>query len=192
VKSTRRKLILGLLTVLGFDPSSLPRLGGRSEDVWAAPRSSAPDSGRGPLSDRELEDVVAFAGVLVEGRSRGAEQRGFLLDHLADRVRDPSGYYAGLYRTTARLLNRLAGTRFSSLAPDRRLALLSRYRLTSAAVAPGEPLGPYPDDAREVRTRAVPDLIGGYYGSAAGWAAAGYATFPGRCGDLTRYTQPEP
>ena len=192
MKSTRRNLILGFLTILGFDPSSLPRLGGRSEDIWAAPIGGAQDSARGPLSDLELEDLVAFAGVLVEGRALSAEQRGFLLDHLGDRTRDPSGYYAGLYRTTARLLNRLAGTRFSSLTPDRRLALLSRYRLTSAAVAPGEPLGPYPDAAREVRTRAVPDLIGGYYGSAAGWAAVGYATFPGRCGDLTRYTRPEP
>ena len=96
MKSTRRKLILGFLTILGFDPSSLARLGGRSGDVWASPPVGAPDSARGPLSDRELEDVVAFAGVLVEGRALSAEQRGFLLDHLGDRTRDPSGYYAGL------------------------------------------------------------------------------------------------
>ncbi len=90
------------------------------------------------------------------------------------------------------MLDRLAGTRFSGLALDRRRALLSRHRLTSATVLPGEPLGPYPDDARAVRTRAVPDLIGGYYASPVGWAAVGYATFPGRCGDLARYTRPEP
>ena len=36
---------------------------------------------------------------------------------------------------------------------------------------------------RIVRTRAVPDLIGGYYGSPAGWAVVGYQSFPGRCGD---------
>jgi len=44
---------------------------------------------------------------------------------------------------------------------------------------------------RAIRTRAVPDLIGGYYGSPAGWAVVGYTTFPGRCEDLTRYVRAE-
>jgi hypothetical protein len=42
-----------------------------------------------------------------------------------------------------------------------------------------------------VRTRVIPDLIEGYWGSPAGWAAVGYEAFPGRCGDLTRYTRSE-
>jgi len=42
-----------------------------------------------------------------------------------------------------------------------------------------------------VREKAVPDLINGYWRSPAGWAAVGYGVFPGRCGDLTRYTRPE-
>src|SRR2546422_1875618 len=31
---------------------------------------------------------------------------------------------------------------------------------------------------------ALPIFLAGYYGSPAGWAVVGYATFPGRCGDL--------
>jgi hypothetical protein len=37
----------------------------------------------------------------------------------------------------------------------------------------------------------VPDLIRGYYESAAGWALVGYSTFPGQCGDLASYTRAE-
>ena len=51
-------------------------------------------------------------------------------------------------------------------------------------------LGPFPDDASLVRTRVVPNLIAGYYASPAGWAVVGYDVFPGRCGDLARYTGP--
>ena len=166
-------------------------MGGARIQGGGPPRGAA-EAAPGPLSRSELENLVAFAEVLVEGRPFLVEERAAVLDYLAARAGEPSGYYLELYRTTARLLDRLAGIRFSGLAPDRRRALLSRYRLTSAAVLPGEALGPYPDDAREVRTRAVPDLIGGYYGSPMGWAAVGYTTFPGRCGDLARYTGPEP
>ncbi len=63
--------------------------------------------------------------------------------------------------------------------------------LAASGVRPGEDLGRFPDEMRSLRTRAVPDLIGGYYASPAGWAAVGYDTFPGRCGELTRYTRPE-
>jgi hypothetical protein len=73
-----------------------------------------------------------------------------------------------------------------------RATLVIRYHLGSSDVQPGEPLGPLPEQARAVRTQAVPDLIGGYYRSPAGWAVVEYRTFPGRCGDLARYTGPEP
>jgi hypothetical protein len=189
VRFTRRKVILGVLTLLGVEPAS-PRGPGWHGQA-AVPGEAEAAAAR--LSSAERENLVALAEVLVvEGRPLAPEERTALLDHLAERAEETSGYYRDLYRTTARLLDRLAGVRFASLTPQRRRALLSRYRLTSATVLPGEALGPYPDDVRAVRTRAVPDLIGGYYGSAVGWATVGYTAFPGRCGDLARYTRPEP
>jgi hypothetical protein len=192
VRSTRRKLILGFFSLLGLAPPSLPWLGGRGQEARAAPPGGGADSARRTLSGAELDTLVAFAEMVVEGRPFSAAERAALLEHLADRAAEPSGYYLDLYRTTARLLDRLARARFPTLAPDQRRALLSRYRLMSATVRPGEPLGPHPNDAREVRTRAVPDLIAGYYRSPVGWAVVGYTTFPGRCGDLARYTTSEP
>jgi hypothetical protein len=188
VRTARRTLILGVLTLLGFEPARPRRLGWPGQDAAPGRAEAAP----GPLSGRERDSLVAFAEVLVGERPFSAEERSAVFDHLAERAGEASGYYLELYRTTAGLLDRLAGVRFASLSPERRRALLSRHRLTSATVLPGEALGPSPDAARAVRTRAVPDLIGGYYGSPVGWAAVGYATFPGRCGDLARYTRPEP
>ena len=88
-------------------------------------------------------------------------------------------------------LQRLAGRRFASLEIRERAELIGRHRLTASHVWPGEDLGPFPEEMRALRMRIVKDLIGGYYGSSAGWAVVGYQTFPGRCGDLTRYTRAE-
>lgn len=149
-------------------------------------------AGPAPLAGLELGDLIAFAEVLLEGRTFSARERAALVDYIEERARDGSGYYTGLYRTTVGLLNRLAGGRFSRLDVAKRAALLMRYHLVSSDVRPGEPLGPLPEQARAVRTQTIPDLIGGYYRSAAGWAVVEYSTFPGRCGDLARYTGPEP
>jgi hypothetical protein len=132
---------------------------------------------------------VSFAGVLVEGRILPPIEASHLVNHIQDRVtREPD--YLSLYRRAVTLVNRLAGARFSSLDLGQRIALVTRYRLISTPISPDEVLGPFADDARDIRTRAVPDLIGGYYGSPAGWAAVGYDAFPGRCADLARYTSP--
>lgn len=189
---TRRGLVHGLLlTLFGGDPAALlGRIGWRTQDVAAgSPASpSSPESPQ-PLSRLELEDLVSFAGVLVEGRILSSVEGGYLVDHIEDRVtREPD--YLSLYRRAVTLINRLAGTRFSSLHIDQRIALVTRHRLTPAPIQPDEHLGPFPDDTRDVRTRAVPDLIGGYYRSPAGWAVVGYDAFPGRCADLARYTSP--
>lgn len=179
MRFTRRNLILGLLGALGLDPPSfLTLLGGRGRELAQK------------LSGPELEDLLAFAEVLVEGRPLAPEERRYLIDHIEHRVKQGSGYYLDLYRTTVGLLGRLAQARLSSLDVAQRVALMTRHRLTSPDVRPGEQLGAWPEEAREVRTRAVPDLIGGYYGSPAGWAVVGYDAFPGRCGDLARYTGP--
>ena len=99
--------------------------------------------------------------------------------------------YLELCRTTVSLLRRLAGRRFSSLDMTERIELMTRHRLNSTDVPPEDDLGPFADDTRAVRTRARRDLIADYYNSPAGWAVVGYDVFPGRCGDLGRYTRPE-
>jgi hypothetical protein len=138
----------------------------------------------------ELNDLVAFGEVVVGPGPLSPIERGFLADHVRYRAPRASGYYLSLYRTTVGLLGRLAGARFSSLDVAQRNALVTRYRLSSSRVWPDEDLGPFPEDARTVRTRVVADLIGGYYGSPAGWAVVGYDAYPGRCSDLARYTGP--
>ena len=195
MRFTRRNLILGLVGTLGLDPPSLLRwLSGGARDASArlAQVVLGPPTPRGTLSRPELEDLLAFAEVLVEGRPLSPLERGYLLDHIEYRANRGGGYYLSLYRATVGLLNRLAGAPFSSLDVAQRIVLMTRHRLTSSDVRPRENLGAFPEEVRAVRTRAVPDLIGGYYGSPAGWAVVRYGAFPGRCGDLARYTSPEP
>jgi len=127
----------------------------------------------------------------VEGRPLSPDERRHLVDHIERRAQQGGGYYFDLYRTTVGLLQRLGGARFSSLGAAQRIELMARHRLTSSNVRPKEHLARWPDDTRAVRTRAVPDLVGGYYGSPVGWAVVGYDAFPGRCGDLARYTRAE-
>jgi hypothetical protein len=138
-----------------------------------------------------IEDLLAFGELVVEGRTLSPVERRYLADHIEDRSQQESGYYVSLYLTTVEYLAKLAGARFSELKLDQRLALAARHRLMSSRVLPDEDLGPFPEDVRAVRTQVVPDLIRGYYSSPAGWAIVGYDTFPGRCGDLARYTGPE-
>ncbi len=190
---TRRNLIQGLVLTLGVEPGRLLRWHGRqTRDVTArlAQVLPAPEPVTGTLAGPELEDLLAFAELLVEGRPLSPVERGHLVDHIEDRAKHAE-YYLPLYRRTVGLLNRLAGARFSTLAVAQRIALITRHRLTSLGLQPGEHLDALPEEMRALRTRAVPDLIGGYYGSPAGWAIVGYDAFPGRCGDLTRYTSPE-
>ena len=189
---TRRTLIRGLVATFGLvPPSAVETFGGRAGDArrWLARASGEPETA--PLTQAEIEVLVAFAEVLVEGRALLPVERGYLVDHITTRTTQGAGYYLSLYRTTVRFLDRLAGARFSSLDVAQRAALITRHRLAAGDVRPGEPPGPAPEEARAVRTRVVRDLIGGYYGSPAGWAAVGYDVFPGRCGELARYTRPE-
>ena len=185
----RRSLILRALLIIGIEPagligwvscraaSNMPR---PAEATLDAPSESA------LLTGAEREDLVAFGEVLVEGQTLAPAGRRYLLEHIEDRTTRSSDYRS-LYRTAASTLHRLAGRQFATLEIRERIDLIGRYRL---AVAPGrgEELA---DEMRALRMRVVPDLIRGYYGSPAGWAAVGYETFPGRCGDLTRYTRRE-
>jgi len=190
VSFTRRVLLLGLVAAPGLDPPRLLKwLGGRGRGFSATAAAAAEPAPE--LTAPEIDDLIAFAEVLVEGRPLSADERKVLVDHIEYRITQGGGYYLELYRTTAQLVNRLARAQFSSLDVAGRIAVMTRNRLTSPNVLPEEQRGGISDDTRAVRTRAVPDLIGGYYGSDVGWAAVGYDTFPGRCGDLARYTNPE-
>ena len=122
---------------------------------------------------------MAFAEVLVEGGTLGPDERRYLVEHIEDRVARRPGYLA-YYRTTARTLERLGGRRAASLEMPERIELVARHSLGVRLVRPGEELGSLRRGVRTLRTRVVPDLIGGYYNSPAGWAAVGYDTFPGR------------
>jgi hypothetical protein len=178
---TRRGLIGRSLLILGINAAGL---------IGCVLRRPAERSTTRTLSGAELEDLVAFGEALVDGRTLAPRERRYLAEHLEYRTtRSPE--YLSLYRTTAGTLEHLAGRRFAHLEMNERMELIARHHLAASGVRPGEDLGQFPDEMRSLRTRAVPDLIGGYYASPAGWAAVGYDTFPGRCGELTRYTRPE-
>jgi hypothetical protein len=161
----------------------------RAVTRFLAPRFDA-SSPPGALAEGELETVLAFAEVLVEGRALSPAERQPLAEHLAGRTRSTPGYLS-LYRTAARLLDRLAGGRFAALDPGRRADVMVRHRLVSSDVRTHEYLHPLRRQELAVRVLAVPDLIWAYYRSPAGWAVVKYETFPGRCGNLQRYTVSE-
>jgi len=190
---TRRGLIRGLLLMLGISSVGLVRRAERrARETVAQPGGPGPSpSPAEPLSRTELDNLLAFGEIVVEGRSLPAAERGYLASYIEERAEEASGYHRANYRTAVGLLNRLAGSPFSSLSFEQRVALLVRHHLTSSRVMPDEDLGPFSADVRAVRTLVLPHLISGYYGSPAGWAVVGYDTFPGRCGDLARYTGPE-
>jgi len=189
VTLSRRGLIRHVLVALGIGPTFVQGPLRRARDSRAGVGAEAA-AATTSLSSRELNDLVAFAELLVRGRPLpGDDREAFALEIEARAARDPE--YLSLYRTTVTLLERLAGRGFSSLDVPARTALMSRHHLDSPHVRPGDALGPFADDVRLVRTRALRDLIADYYGSPAGWAVVGYDTFPGKCGDLERYTRPE-
>jgi hypothetical protein len=190
---TRRRLIQRVLLILGIKPVGLfgcvPRqAGNRTFQPVGAAGDQPVETKR--LSPAEMEDLLAFGEVLVEGRPLTPSERRYLADYIAERTTS-APWYLSLYRTTVGTLERLAGRRFASVGLPERVELISRYRLAVAQVRSSEDLGPLREEIRLLRRRAVPDLIRGYYSSPVGWAVVGYQSFPGRCGDLTRYTSSE-
>ena len=142
------------------------------------------------LSGDELEDLVAFGEVLVEGRRLPPAERDHLVEHIKGSAQGSREKLA-LYRTTAALLDGLAGGSFARLEIAERIDLVRRHRLDVRGTPADAGIAHLGPSAKAVREKAVPDLINGYWRSPAGWAAVGYGVFPGRCGDLTRYTRPE-
>jgi hypothetical protein len=182
---TRRSLIWRALLSLGFEPAGL--IGCASRRGAERPFRDAHESAS-ELSTAEIADLVAFGEALVEGRPLDLTERQHLVDHIADRIKGNPAYLQ-LYRTTVSTLDRLAGRPIASLEIPERVQLIARYRLVGPPDPEGESLGPLRTEMHTLRMQTAPDLIRGYYGSAAGWAVVGYQTFPGRCGVLTRYTR---
>lgn len=190
---TRRRLLAVFVAAAGallallllWRPARLARLTSR----LFKPRLD-PTTPTGSLSESELDTILAFAALLVEGRELSAEERGYLVEHVSERTAKTPGYLA-LYRKTAGVLDGLAAGRFRSLPFAERVNLITRHGLTRYDVRIREYLTPVRREILAVRALAVPDLIGGYYSSPAGWATVGYGAFPGRCGELSRYTKAE-
>jgi hypothetical protein len=194
---TRRTLIQGLaILLLGFAASiwlisrkRLLRVLSRLTVNLLGPRLDA-SSPTGVLEPADLDSVVAFAEVLVEGVPLPSEGLQILVEHVNERTRTTPGYLP-LYRATATALDRLANRPFSALDLPERTTVIMEHGLAHP-VRLWEYFVPLWRHDLAVRLLAVPDLIDGYYRSAAGWAIVGYAAFPGRCGDLLRYTRSEP
>lgn len=178
---TRRTWLETLVSGLGVLATGLRGLAAPP----AAPVASTEAVGIA-LGKREVDTLLAFGEVIVQGRRLSPEERVDLVDHLARRVLDADR--RGAYRTTAALLDQLAGRPFASLEIGDRSALVAHHRLQNRRVTGDQYLS---EAVRVTRTTVVPDLIAAYWSSPAGWRAVGYQTFPGRCGSLTRYTRPD-
>ena len=190
---TRRLLLQGFfLSLWSGVAEAVPRLTGRlraaGRGFVRAANEPAPEAPT--LSVSELATLLAFGEVLVEGRTLSAAERRYLAEHIEDGAKHIAEQRVQ-YRRAVRLLDRVAGKPFSRLEITDRIQLLGRHRLDARTAPTGDDPEPLGGELRMIRARVVPDLIEGYWGSPAGWAAVGYGTFPGRCGNLTRYTRSE-
>lgn len=190
---TRRLLLQGLL--LGFwsrAAAAAHRLSSRrhSTERQVAEGSKPPAPETIGLAPTEIESLVGFGEVLVVGRILSSAERDDLVEHIVDSAQGDPDTLA-LFRATAALLDRLAGGSFARLEIAERIALVSHHRLDVRGAPSDRELAHLGADAKAVREKVVPELIHGYWSSPAGWTAVAYATFPGRCGDLARYTRPE-
>src|SRR6266850_1884037 len=132
---TRRSMLQRLLLLVGIDPVGLVGcVSGRATEP--VPAALDPRSEPGTLSSAELEDLVAFAEVLVEGKALAPAERAHVVEHIEDRTRR-SPEYLSLYQMTARTLERLAGGRMASLEIRERIELAVRHRLGDSRVLPG-------------------------------------------------------
>ena len=191
---TRRRVLQApLLALLGTPAWELLRAAAAPlpAEEPAGPADAQSLAATGTLPRDAMHTVLAFAEVLVGESPLTREERENLVEHIDDRTRHVAGYLT-LYRLTAGLLDRLAGTPYAALGLAARKDLVVRHRLTPAPAQAAASPPAAEGQEHLVRTLAAPDILGGHYASAAGWAIVGYTVFPGRCGDLTRYTRPEP
>jgi hypothetical protein len=150
-----------------------------------------PAAPTGALTDDEVRALVAFGESVVEGRALSAEGREVLRAHLVARAAGAPGYLPW-YRAGARHLDGLGGAPFATLPPEVRAGLIA----ARLPMAPRAHVATWRlllrNDAVALARIVAPDLIAAYYASAPGWRVVGYASTPGQCGELERYTAPEP
>ena len=87
---TRRTLLQHWLVLLGIDPTGLTRpLSGRAANGVSRPVRAVldPPATTGLLSSTEMQDLIAFAEVLVEGKTLTSAERSYLVEHIEDRTR---------------------------------------------------------------------------------------------------------
>jgi hypothetical protein len=185
---TRRAVLQSLAVVLGDQaggPAWLDRWVPRF--LHASPAAAAPAA----LSATDLDELLAFTGVIATGRDLTDEERRHVTAYVRDHEAAGQQFEVDAYRTAARVLRRLAGGSFAALETGQRISLVRRHHLAGPDPRTAEAGDSLAEEIRLVRTRVVTDLVAGYYGSPAGWAAVGYDVFPGRCGSLERYTRAE-
>jgi hypothetical protein len=183
---TKRKF-LAILSGAVAGLVGLPLL--RRYDWSAALLPEVPSSAaKGVLKPAESAILLAYAEALADDRDFSDETRQYMKTHLDRRTENDAGYLA-LYEMTAAFLTKLGD--FAKLTRAQRVALLEQHGMMSCRVHRRECLSPFGRSKRMIRAFAASDLVSSYYMSAAGWAVVGYSVFPGGCGDLRRYTQPE-
>ncbi len=182
-----QRLFLGLWSLV---TSAACRLTGGPRPTTGERDATGQSATPASLSAAELDTLLAFGAVIVEGRVLSPAERDGLAEQIEESTRRNPDQLSS-YRMAAATLDQLAGARFAQLELRARAELVARHRLDVRIVSPDENPGVFGAEVLAIRTRTVPDLIDVYWSSPAGWAAVGYAAFPGRCGDLGRYTRPE-
>jgi hypothetical protein len=188
----RRRLLQGLALSLWSGPAAAAqRLPGRLRlgQRHGLDGASTGSAGQPTLSAGEIESLLALGEVVAQGRVLLPAERAHLADEIGESTRVMPDRLSR-YRMAAGFLDRLAPVSFARLPFYERAELVGRH--LDGRDVPDDGLLPFAAEAREVRAKVVPDLIDAYWRSPAGWAAVGYVTFPGRCGDLARYTRPDP
>jgi hypothetical protein len=185
-----RSLVSFLLAVLALASFSRPKQWVYNFANRFRPRLD-PLSPRGTLSKHEIDALVAFGETLIGEKPFSEAEKEYLRGHIDYQTKNTPGFFSA-YRLTANLLQDMTSSgEFVKLAVRERIDLLKRHDLLSYDVQAREYLSPFHRQELTTRTLIIPDLIGGYYASPAGWAVVRYDTFPGRCGDLSLYTRPE-
>ncbi len=144
----------------------------------------------GTLTATEIDTLIALSEVLVDDKDLSDDEKNCIRSHVQIRTENDPGYL-DLFQLTSAEVGRLGGGEFRLRSREDRSRLLQNAGFLKYPVKNRESLFPFGRARVRIRMLAIPDLIAGYYRSAAGWATVGYRVFPGQCGELKRYTRPE-
>src|SRR5262245_28076670 len=127
-----RRATAGVWVIVGWARRFAP---GFISAEWLVPAPvSAREPGSVALSAAELDTLVAFGEVIVDGRPLDADARAALIEVITETVRRTPDEIES-YRGAAGLLDRLAGARLGTLDLTARAALIARHRLDVLAIA---------------------------------------------------------